>query len=82
MSTAVCSPIYEIVVQGHFGPRWCERFAPLAAHAVDGGTTVLRGRIADQAALHGVLRNLERTGVVLLSLACLDEPSGVGRARV
>lgn len=72
MSTAVASPIYEIRVRGHFAPHWCEAFRPMNAAAVDGGVTVLRGQIPDQAALHGVLRQLERSGIVLLSLACLD----------
>lgn len=79
-------PVYEIRVRGHFGPRWREAFSPLAATCAEGGITVLRGRICDQAALHGVLRALERTGIVLLSLMCVEDqaaqPCGVGNRGV
>ncbi len=70
-ATRAC-PVYEIRVRGHFAPHWCEAFMPMNAAAADGGVTVLRGQIPDQAALHGVLRQLERSGIVLLSLACVD----------
>jgi hypothetical protein len=73
MPDSSTAPVYEIRVRGHFGPRWCEAFSPLHLAAADGGVTVLRGSLADQAALHGVLRCLERSGVVLLSLRCLDD---------
>ena len=67
------SPIYEIRVRGHFAPRWREAFMPMSVHRVDGGATILRGRICDQAALHGVLRRLEQSGIDLLSLTCIEE---------
>jgi hypothetical protein len=73
MPATGASPVYEIRVRGHFAPHWCEVFQPLDAASADGGVTVLRGQIADQAALHGVLRRLERSGIVLLSLACVDD---------
>lgn len=38
-------------------------------HPQDDGTTVLRGRLADQAALHGVLQVLRDMGVALVSLS-------------
>jgi len=73
-------PIYEIRVRGHFAPRWRDVFAPMSPHGVEGGVTILRGRICDQAALHGVLRRLERSGIELLALACIEEdaPCAVG----
>lgn len=72
MPQPTVAPVYEIRVRGHFGPRWGDAFSPLALTAGEGGVTVLRGSIPDQAALHGVLRRLERSGVVLLSLQCLS----------
>ena len=36
------------------------------------GTTVLRGRVADQAALHGLLLRLRDIGLPLVSLAQVD----------
>lgn len=73
-------PIYEIRVRGHFAPRWRHAFTPMTLHRVAGGMTILRGRICDQAALHGVLRRLEQSGIDLLSLACIedDTPCPVG----
>jgi hypothetical protein len=77
MPEPYAAPIYEIRVRGHFGPRWGDAFSPLRlTHAAD-GVTVLRGTLPDQAALFGVLRCLERSGVVLLSLMCVDEPRRV-----
>lgn len=69
-------PIYEIRVRGHFAPHWCEVFTPMAPVRAEDGVTVLRGEIHDQAALHGVLRRLERSGIVLLSLTCTEEDAG------
>jgi hypothetical protein len=40
---------------------------------LDDGTTVLDGDIADQAALHGVIRTLRDLGLPLVSLTRLDE---------
>lgn len=73
MSQPAVPSVYEIRVRGHFGPRWGDAFSPLRLTAAEGGVTVLRGAVPDQAALHGVLRCLERSGVVLLSLRCVEE---------
>jgi hypothetical protein len=73
MPQSLAAPVYEIRVRGHFGPRWGEAFSPLRLTAAEDGVTVLRGAVPDQAALHGVLRCLERSGVVLLSLCCVDD---------
>jgi hypothetical protein len=43
---------------------------------LEDGTTVLRGPVADQAALHGLLRQLGDIGITLLSLQQHDrDPS-------
>jgi hypothetical protein len=59
---------YEIRVTGHLAPRWADWFAGLTLTVDPDGTTVLRGRLADQAALHGVLRRLSDLGLPLVSL--------------
>ena len=74
MPESSIAPVYEIRVRGHFGPRWGDAFSPLHLLAAEDGVTVQRGAVPDQAALHGVLRCLERSGVVLLSLQCVEEP--------
>ena len=61
-------PVYEIRVAGRLGSRWSEWFDGLIVTADDDGTTVIRGEVVDQAALHGLLLRLRDLGVVLLSL--------------
>lgn len=74
------TPHYEIRVQGRLGLHWTAWFDGLVlSHAAD-GTTVLRGPIADQAALHGVLRTLRDVGLPLISLIPVPDPSAVERA--
>lgn len=59
----------SIRIHGRLEPRWATWFAGLALTANDDGTTTLRGRLPDQAALHGVLAGLRDLGVPLLSLS-------------
>lgn len=59
---------YEIRIHGHLGPRWASRFDGMSLTAEDDGTTVIRGPVIDQAALHGVLQTLRDLGITLLSL--------------
>jgi hypothetical protein len=67
---------YEIHVQGRLDPRWSVWFdAMTMADGVD-GTTVMRGPVADQAALHGLLARLRDLGLPLLSVVRVEEPPG------
>ncbi len=59
---------YEIRVNGHLGTRWAAWFDGLAISSESDGTTVLRGSIVDQAALHGLLQKLRDVGIPLISL--------------
>jgi hypothetical protein len=68
------APHYEIRVRGHLGSRWATWFDGLTLHAEDDGTTVLRGPVIDQAALHGLLQKLRDLGVALISLTPIDPP--------
>ena len=60
---------YEIRIQGRLGPRWAAWFEGFRLTDEDDGTTVIRGTVVDQAALHGVLQQLRDVGLPLLSLA-------------
>jgi hypothetical protein len=60
---------YEIRLHGHLEPRWAAWFDGLSLTHEDGGTTVLRGAVADQAALHGLLQKLRDIGLPLVSLS-------------
>jgi len=66
---------YEIRVAGHFDARWETWFDGLHLVPADDGTTVLRGPIVDQSALHGVLQKLRDLGIPLISLTQLP-PEG------
>jgi hypothetical protein len=59
---------YEIRVDGHLGARWAPWFDGLAITSEGDGTTVLRGPVLDQAALHGLLQKLRDVGIPLISL--------------
>lgn len=60
--------LYEIRVTGHLESRWARWFDGLTLTNESGGTTVIRGPVADQAALHGLLRKLHDVGLPLISV--------------
>jgi hypothetical protein len=61
-------PQYEFRVKGHLGSRWVAWFDGLNLTDEDDGTTVIRGPVVDQAALHGVLQKLRDVGLPLVSI--------------
>ena len=61
------SVCYEIRVRGQLGKTLLSAFPGLRARA-DGAETVLIGALPDQAALHGVLAQIEALGLELLEL--------------
>ena len=63
---------YEIRIEGHLGTRWTAWFDGLSVTTEDDGTTVLRGFVVDQAALHGLLHKLRDVGIPLISLTPLE----------
>jgi hypothetical protein len=63
---------YEIRVAGHLDARWEAWFDGLSLTRADDGTTVIRGPIVDQAALHGVLQKLRDIGVPLIFVTQLE----------
>lgn len=58
---------YEITVRGRLGAALIDAFDGLTA-APSGADTVIRGAIADQAALYGVLERVESLGLELLDV--------------
>ena len=58
---------YEFRIRGHLGATTLRAFPALRAET-PGQDTVLRGPVADQAALHGVLAQVEALGLELLEL--------------
>jgi hypothetical protein len=63
---------YEIRLKGHLGSRWAARFDGMTLTTRADGTTLIEGPVADQAALHGLLRTLRDIGIPLLSLTLLE----------
>jgi hypothetical protein len=59
---------YEIRVQGRLTARWTNRFDGLALRPEADGTTLISGVVADQAALHAVLRALGDLGLPLVAV--------------
>ena len=59
---------YEIRLKGHLEPRWADWFDGLTLTQENDGTTVLRGSVVDQAALHGVLGKVRDLGLPLIAV--------------
>ena len=70
-------PRYEIRLTGHLHPRWSAWFEGLCLIPEADGTTILRGPVIDQTALHGVLQKVRDLGLPLVSVTRLepDQPS-------
>lgn len=66
---------YELCVGRHLDDHWAEWLGDLVLTREPDGTTTLRGRVADQAALHGILIKIRDLGMVLLSVRAID-PAG------
>jgi hypothetical protein len=62
---------YEIRIRGHLSATLLEAFPGLQAEA-QSAETVLTGELADQAALHGVLAQVEVLGLELLEVRRLS----------
>jgi hypothetical protein len=60
--------LYEIRVMGHLDARWANRFEGLTITLEENGETLLSGPVADQAALHGLLKKVRDLGMPLVSV--------------
>lgn len=67
---------YRIRIQGHLDQRWASWFDGLSLTRAADGTTLLEGRVADQAALHGLLGKVRDMGLPLLSVTSGAAPHG------
>jgi hypothetical protein len=64
---------YRIRVRGHLDQGWAAVFAGLELTRRRDGTTLLKGPVADQAALHGLLQRLGNLGLPILEVRRLDQ---------
>ena len=74
---------YQIKIQGHLDEYWSEWFDDLAITYDEQDHTLLTGRVADQCALHGLLKKVRDLGLPLISVNPVEckapDPSKGGR---
>ena len=63
---------YEIRVRGHLEPRWVAWFDDSTLTTELDGTTLVVGHLADQSALHGLLRKVRDLGLPLVSVTVAE----------
>jgi hypothetical protein len=65
--TADAGKSYELVLRGEIGDHFGVLFDGMRI-ARAGGTTVLTGRVRDQAHLHGLIERIQELGIELVSV--------------
>ena len=60
--------LYEIRLKGHLDDRWADWLMYVNITLEDNGNTLLICPVADQAALHGLLKKVRDLGIPLLSV--------------
>ena len=63
---------YQLVVRGELGEPFGFLFEGMQMDRA-AGTTVLTGRVIDQAHLHGIIQRTQELGLELISLQPVDE---------
>ena len=69
---------YEIRLKRHLEPRWVAWFDGLSLTQESDGTTVIRGEVIDQAALHGLLSKVRDLGLPLVAVTQLNPKHSKG----
>jgi hypothetical protein len=59
---------YEIRVQGKLDARWSDWFDGLSVTESGDGETLIKGEVADQAALRGILEKIWNLNLALISV--------------
>ncbi|MCC7129595.1 MAG: hypothetical protein B6D39_00055 [Anaerolineae bacterium UTCFX2] len=75
--TGVNQPlVYEIRIEGHLDQQWTDWFDGLTITLEEDGNTLLNGPVADQAALHGLIKKIRDLGIPLVSV-CQTQPDDI-----
>lgn len=64
--------VYQIRIKGHLCPQRMDWFDGLTITLEEDGSTLLNGRVIDQAALHGILKKIRDLAMPLLSVHSVD----------
>jgi hypothetical protein len=64
--------VYQIRIKGHLDAQWADWFDGLTITQEDNGDTILAGLVADQAALHGLLKKVRDLGMPLVSVSPVE----------
>jgi hypothetical protein len=70
--------LYEIRLKGHLDNRWAGWFVGMTLTREANGDTLLTGPVVDQAALHGLLRNVRDLALPLASVIRVDPQQVTG----
>lgn len=62
----------QIRISGHLDPQWSQWFEGFKITLQEDGSTLITGPVADQAALHGLIRKIRDLGMTLISVNPLD----------
>ena len=65
--------LYHIKVKGNLDLKWADWFDGFALTSHGNGETLLRGKVPDQAALHGILNKINRLGLSLILVAQVED---------
>lgn len=76
VSDASPGETYRLVVRGEFGDRFAPHFVGMQIESLE-GTTVLTGRVIDQAQLLGLIDRISELGMELVSVEPVDEAHDV-----
>lgn len=64
--------VYEIRVRGHLSDEWHNWFDGMTIELEPDGVSRLYGSVADQSALHGLLRKVRDLGLTLISVTIIE----------
>ena len=68
---------YQIRIKGHLDVKWSDWFIGMSINLEDNEETVISGDVGDQAALHGLLKQIRDLGIPLISVNPLKIIKGV-----